>query len=192
MSSGRSHATRVGEARLFFETFTPPDVLVVVGATHLAMALADLARVIGFATIVIDGRPRFATRERFPGVDLRVGIPSAILETVPLTTSTALVLAAHDYKYDLPVLRHALQTPVGYIGMLGSHRRGAALKELLREEGVPDDALSRVRVPIGLDLGGPTVPEIALAIVSEIVAVSRRGPAHSRELAAARVDALGE
>lgn len=150
IASGRSHATPLDEARVFVEVFAPPQVLVVIGATHLAMALADLARVLGFSTIVIDGRPRFATPARFPGVDLRVGIPSELLESAPLTSSTALVLAAHDYKYDLPVLRHALRTPVGYIGMLGSRRRGAALKDLLRDEGFSEDVLDRVRVPIGL------------------------------------------
>lgn len=183
IKSGRSHASPLDASRVFVEVFAPPDVLIVVGATHLAMSLADLARVIGYSTIVIDGRPRFATPDRFPGVDLRVGIPSELLEAIRLTSSTALVLAAHDYKYDLPVLRHALRTPVGYIGMLGSRRRGAALKDLLREEGFPDDLLERVRVPIGLDLGGPTVAEIALAIVAEIVVVSRRGTSQPRELA---------
>ena len=189
MASGRSQTARVEDARVFIEVVAPPDVLVVVGATHLAMALSELARVVGFSTVVIDGRPRFATAERFPGVDLRVGIPSELLRALPLTLSTALVLAAHDYKYNLPVLRHALTTEVGYIGMLGSRRRGDALKDLLRAEGVSDERLSRVRVPIGLDLGGSTVPEIALAILSEIIAASRRGT--GRSLSERSVPALG-
>jgi xanthine dehydrogenase accessory factor len=176
-SAGRSQTGAAGAARVFVDVFTPADVLVVVGATHLAMSLSALARTLGFQTIVIDGRPLFATAERFPGVDLRVGIPSEILAAMPLTASTALVLAAHDYKYDLPVLRHALTTPVGYIGMLGSRRRGQALLDLLRAEGVGEDAVARVHVPIGLDLGGSTVAEIALAAVAEIVAVARRGTA---------------
>jgi xanthine dehydrogenase accessory factor len=81
------------------------------------------------------------------------------------------VLVAHDYKYDLPVLRHALATPVGYIGMLGSSRRGAAILNLLREDGLDEASLARVRVPIGLDLGARSAPEIALAILAEIQAV---------------------
>jgi xanthine dehydrogenase accessory factor len=175
IATGRSQAAGVEGGRVFVEAFTPPQILVVVGATHLAMALCDLARATGFAAIVIDGRPRFATPERFPDVDLRVGIPSELVGAIPLTSSTALVLAAHDYKYDLPVLRHALTTNAGYIGLLGSRRRGRALKELLRGEGFSDEALGRIRVPIGLDLGGSTVPEIALAIVAEIVSLTRRG-----------------
>ena len=76
--------------------------------------------------------------------DLKIGIPSELITGYPLVRSTALVLVAHDYKYDLPVLRHALATDVGYIGMLGSSRRGAAILKLLREEGV-DEALAQPR-----------------------------------------------
>jgi len=72
------------------------------------------------------------------------------------------------------VLRHALSTPVGYIGLLGSSRRGAAILNLLREDGVAEDALLRVRVPIGLDLGAQSAPEIALSILAEILATHRK------------------
>ena len=90
-----------------------------------------------------------------------------------MVATTALVLVAHDYKYDLPVLRHALGTPVGYIGLLGSSRRGKAILDLLREDGLTEDSLGRVRVPIGLDLGAQTAPEIALAVLAEVLAVQR-------------------
>jgi len=90
-----------------------------------------------------------------------------------MIATTALVLVAHDYKYDVPVLKHALSTPVGYIGLLGSTRRGAAILNLLREDGVAEDLLPRVRVPIGLDLGAQSAPEIALSIMAEVLAVQR-------------------
>jgi xanthine dehydrogenase accessory factor len=162
--------------RAFVEVFAPPAQLLVIGAGHVAMPLTGLARTLGYRTIVLDGRPRFATRERFPDVDeLRVGIPSEIIRDYPLTAESALVLVAHDYKYDLPVLRHALATNVGYIGMLGSARRGAAILRFLNDEGVTDEVLARVRVPIGLDLGARSAPEIALAILAEIQAVRGGG-----------------
>jgi xanthine dehydrogenase accessory factor len=155
--------------RAFAEVVTPPSVLLVVGASHVAMPLMTLARTLGYRTVVIDGRPRFATRERFPDVDdLKIGIPSELVAGYPLIPTTALVLVAHDYKYDLPVLRQALASPVGYIGMLGSSRRGAAILKLLREDGVDEASLGRVRVPIGLDLGARSAPEIALAVLAEI------------------------
>ena len=172
--SGKSSTLTIGDTRIFAEIFAPPSIMLVVGAGHVSMPLCSLARILGFKTIVVDGRPRFATRERFPDVDeLKVGIPSEIVQAVPLVPSTALVLVAHDYKYDLPVLRHALGTPVGYIGLLGSSRRGKAILDLLREDGLPEDALGRIRVPIGLDLGAQTAPEIALAVLAEVLAVQR-------------------
>ena len=161
--------------RAFAEVFTPPAILLIVGASHVAMPLTVMAKELGFRTVVIDGRPRFATPERFPHVDaLRIGVPSELVQQVPLIPTTALVLVAHDYKYDLPVLRHALGTPVGYIGLLGSTRRGAAILNLLREDGVREDQLERVRVPIGLDLGAQSASEIALSILAEALAVHRK------------------
>jgi len=171
LSRGVSKTLFLEGIRCFVETFGPPSTLLVVGAGHVAMPLVSLAKIVGFKTIVVDGRPRFASRERFPDVDrLEVGIPSEIVKSIALTPVTALVLVAHDYKYDLPVLRHALASKAGYIGMLGSTRRGNAIVNLLREEGMPEDLLTRIRVPIGLDLGAQTAPEIALAILAEILA----------------------
>jgi xanthine dehydrogenase accessory factor len=174
IKAGKSSTLTVEGVRIFAEVFVPASILLVVGAGHVAMPMVTLARVLGFKTIVVDGRPRFATRERFPDVDdLKIGIPSELIRGVPLVASTALVLVAHDYKYDLPVLRHALETPVGYIGLLGSSRRGKAILDLLREDSVSEAALSRVHVPIGLDLGAQSAPEIALAVLAEILAVQR-------------------
>jgi xanthine dehydrogenase accessory factor len=87
------------------------------------------------------------------------------------TPNIAVVLIAHDYKYDLPVLRHALRAPVGYIGLLGSKKRGSAVRDLLRAEGFGDTELARIHTPIGLELGGKSSAEVALAILAEIVAV---------------------
>ena len=115
-----------GEAvKVFVEVHLPPPTLLVVGGSHVAMPLVTLARSLGYRTVVVDGRPRLATRARFPDVDeLLVGIPSEIVRGIPLRPTTALVLVAHDYKYDLPVLRHALSGEVGYVGMLGEPPAG--------------------------------------------------------------------
>jgi xanthine dehydrogenase accessory factor len=176
MAQGRSRTVFLEGVRAFVEVFAPPALLLVVGASHVAMPLTTLAKVLGYRTVVLDGRPRFATRERFPEVDeLRIGIPSELVKDYPLTPAAALVLVAHDYKYDLPVLRHALASDIGYIGMLGSARRGATILKFLADDGVSDAQLKRVRVPIGLDLGARSAPEIALAILAEIQAVRGGG-----------------
>jgi xanthine dehydrogenase accessory factor len=176
MARGTARTVFLEGVRAFVEVVAPAALLVVVGASHVAMPLTELAKVLGYRTVVLDGRPRFATPERFPHVDeLRVGIPSELIRNYPLTASAALVLVAHDYKYDLPVLRHALNTPLGYVGMLGSRRRGATILKFLAEDGLSEAQLGRIRVPIGLDLGARTAPEIALAILAEIQLVRGQG-----------------
>ena len=162
--------------RVFVDVYVPPATFIIVGAGDVAMSLIHLACALDFRTVVVDSRSRFASRARFPEADdLLVGIPSEIIKTLPLTPCTAVILVAHDYKYDLPILRHVLSSPVSYIGMLGSRRRGEAILKLLQEDGVAEEALRRVRVPIGLDLGGQSVPEIALAILAEVVSVRYSG-----------------
>jgi xanthine dehydrogenase accessory factor len=176
LAQGVSRTLLLENVRAFVEVFAPPALLLVVGGSHVAMPLTALAKVLGYRTVVVDGRPRFATRDRFPEADeVRVGIPSELVREYPLIPSTALVLVAHDYKYDVPVLEHALDTGVGYVGMLGSRRRGDAILKLLQEDGVEAAALARVRVPIGLDLGARSAPEIALAVLAEIQAVRGGG-----------------
>jgi xanthine dehydrogenase accessory factor len=156
----------------FFEVHGPLPTLIVFGASHVAMPLVSLAYDLGLKTVVVDGRPRFATHERFPDVDqLLIGIPSEIAETLSYTSSTFVVLTAHDYKYDLPVLKVVLPARPAYVGLLGSKRRGAAIKEFLRESGMDQALLDQLHVPTGLDIGAETAAEIALSILAEAVAL---------------------
>lgn len=158
--------------RLYFERHAPPLTVVIFGATHVAMPLVSLGRVLGLRTVVVDGRDRFATRDRFPTADeVLVGMPSELAERMPLGRESLVVLLSHDYKYDLPVLRAVLASDAAYVGVLGSRRRGKALLDFLAEEGVPPEQLARVRVPVGLDLGGNTPEEIALSVLAEAIAV---------------------
>lgn len=169
---------------VFVEAHGPPPGLIVFGASHVAMPLVSLAHDLGLKTIVVDGRPRFATRERFPDVDkLLIGIPSEIAETLNYTAATFVVLTAHDYKYDLPVLKVVLPARPAYVGLLGSKRRGAAIKEFLRDGGMEEPLLDQLHVPTGLDIGAETAPEIALSILAEAVALkSGRSAAFLREI----------
>jgi xanthine dehydrogenase accessory factor len=164
--------TPAGARRIFFDRFAPPTTLVIVGAGQIAMSLTAFARELDMRTIIVDGRERYATRDRFPLADsIRVGMPSEIVAGIAPSKRVAVILVSHDYKYELPVLRQLLRAPVGYIGMLGSKKRGTAVRDLLREEGFSDEELARIRTPIGLDLGGKSSPEVALSILAEIVAV---------------------
>jgi xanthine dehydrogenase accessory factor len=177
-ASGRSGTSgielRGTSVRHYFELHAPPLTLVVFGATHVAMPLVELARVLGLRTVVVDGRERFATSERFPTADeLIVGMPSEIAQRLPLGPQSLVVLLSHDYKYDLPVLRAVLASDAVYIGCLGSAKRGAAMLEFLAAEGIAADALARVRIPVGLDIGARSAAEIALSVLSEGLAVER-------------------
>lgn len=157
---------------VFFEVHGPPPTLIVFGAGHISMPLVKLAHDMGLKTVVVDGRPRFATRERFPDADqLLIGIPSEIAETLAFSSSTFVVLTAHDYKYDLPVLKIVLPSEAAYVGLLGSRRRGKAIKEFLKESGIDPNLVDRLHVPTGLDIGSETAAEIALSILAEAVAV---------------------
>jgi xanthine dehydrogenase accessory factor len=169
---------------VFFEVHGPTPTLIVFGASHVAMPLVSLAHDLGLKTVVVDGRPRFATSERFPDVDqLLIGIPSEIAAMLSYTASTFVVLTAHDYKYDLPVLKVVLPARPAYVGLLGSKRRGAAIKEFLREDGMEPSLLDQLHVPTGLDIGAETAPEIALSILAEAVALkSGRTAAFLREV----------
>ena len=167
-----------GGTELFVHVHAPLPAIIVVGATDVAAALVQLAKPVGFETTIIDGRDRWANRERFPTADaLLVGMPSDVIGNLSLTPSTALVLLSHDFKYDLPVLEAALRTPVGYIGVLGSRRRARAIREFLSGIGASEEDIARVRIPVGLDIGARTPAEIALSILAELIALGngRRG-----------------
>ena len=166
--AGRAYATADG--RWFVDLIAPPDTLVVVGASDVALALARIARVLGMRLVLIDGRERSVARERFAPDQVLVGMPSDLVRP-HLRDGTFLVLATHDYKYELPILREALRAPLRYVGMLSGRKRAAAVRALLRDDGVSDADLARLHAPIGLDIGGREPEDIALSIAAQLVAV---------------------
>jgi len=161
-----------GEARVLIETFAPPLRLFIVGATHAAIHLCRMARQLGYRVSVVDARRAFATSERFPDADevLRAW-PQEVLGKESLDTSSYVVTLTHDFKLDIPALACALRSDAHYIGALGSRATHARRKERLIEEGFTETELARIRAPVGLDLGGRTPEEIALAILAERLAV---------------------
>jgi len=180
LESGRSALRTLGEEgeEVFLELHAPPLTLLVFGAGNVAMPLVRIAGELGWRVVVLDNRSRFANRERFPDADaVRTGMVAEAAASMEYTPSTAVVVVAHDYKYEVPVLTEVLAGEPGYVGVLGSRKRGRALLDFLAESGVDEDALDRVRVPVGLDLGAESAPEIAVSIVAEILAVLRDRPA---------------
>jgi xanthine dehydrogenase accessory factor len=161
---------------VFVEPFLPPPVLLIAGAGHIAVPLAGLAQLMGYSISVTDDRASFANRERFPNAkNLLVGDIEATLRNYPITPRTHIVLVTRAHAHDVQGLRAIIDSPAAYIGMIGSQRRIWAVFKLLHEEGIPTEKLMRVRAPIGLDLGGATPEEIALAILSEITLLHHGG-----------------
>lgn len=159
------------ESRLYVDELAPAETVVIVGAGEIAVTLTRFVHEMGMRAVVVDGRDRYATRERFPEADeVRVGIPSELVQPL-LRRDVYVVLVAHDYKYELPVLRDALRSDASYVGMLSSRRRGATIRQMLADDGITADEIGRLRSPIGLDLGARSAAEIALAIAAELVAV---------------------
>lgn len=157
---------------LFFEVFTPPPHLIIVGAVHLAIPLVTFANVLGFRTTVIDPRGVFASAARFAHAgQVLQRWPDEALAALPLHEATYIAVISHDDKLDLPALRVALGSRARYIGALGSQQTMAQRAVQLRQEGVTEAQLARIHNPIGLALGGRSPEEIALAIMAEIVAV---------------------
>jgi xanthine dehydrogenase accessory factor len=149
--------------------------LVVVGAVQVATSLVRFARELGYETIVVDGRPAFATPARFPDVDRHVvGWPDEVADEIALGPPDAVAVLTHDVKFDEPAIVEALRRGCRYVGAVGSRKTQADRRERLSAAGVPDEQLDRLRGPIGLDLGGRAPAETALAIMAEVLA-SRYG-----------------
>lgn len=166
---------------VFIEGFPPPPLLVIVGAGHIAIPLSTFAKTLNYRVVVVDARSAFATEERFPQADeVIVEWPDTYLEKADLLNpSTSVAVLTHDPKFDEPTLKVVLNHEVAYVGAIGSRKTGAERNERLRKQGLSDEQIARIHGPIGLNLGGASPEEMALAIMAEIVAV-RHGKEFSR------------
>ncbi len=164
----------------FVDVYLPAPQLIVVGGVHIALALTELAQVLGFRTVVIDPRRAFGSTERFGHVDQLVRAwPAMAFAELSLTGNTAVVLLTHDPKIDDAALKIVLESPVFYIGALGSRQTHAHRVARLAGYGFDAEQIQRIHAPVGLDIGAREPAEIALAILTEIVAV-RRGMGQAR------------
>ncbi|GAA1581923.1 XdhC family protein [Actinomadura kijaniata] len=161
---------RRDELTVFVHSFAPPPRLLVFGAIDFAAAVARVGKFLGYHVTVCDARPVFATPKRFPDADeVVVKWPHKYLADTEIDGRTAICVLTHDPKFDVPVLEIALRTPAGYVGAMGSRRTHDDRKRRLREAGLTDAELSRLRSPIGLDLGARTPEETAVSIAAELV-----------------------
>jgi len=179
---GRHGQARARDVEVFLEVFAPPPKMVIFGAVDFTAALARVAKVLGYRVTVCDARPVFATRARFPMADeVVVDWPDRFLRArgAELSARDAVCVLTHDPKFDVPAIRAALETEVGYLGAMGSRRTHLERTRRLLEAGVAPGDLERVMGPIGIDIGARTPEETAISICAEIIALRTGRPAVS-------------
>ncbi len=172
LSETRLQTVKGVEHEIFYDLLLPSPTLVIIGGVHIGIELARQAKLLGFRVIIIDPRRAFGTPDRFPMADsVLQAWPAEALATLELNPSVAVAAVSHDPKIDDPALIAALRSPVFYVGALGSAETNRQRSARLKDAGITDEELSRLRAPIGLDLGGRAPAEIALAVMAEIIAV---------------------
>ncbi|MGW0841886.1 XdhC family protein [Streptomyces sp. NPDC002787] len=175
--TGQRHYGPHGERRedsvtVFLHSFAPPPRMLVFGAIDYAAAVARIGDFLGYRVTVCDARPVFATPKRFPAaVEVVVDWPHRYLRDTSTDDRTVVCVLTHDPKFDVPLLEEALRRPAAYIGAMGSRRTHDDRMWRLREAGLDGAELSRLRSPVGLDLGARTPEEVAVSVAAEIVAL---------------------
>jgi xanthine dehydrogenase accessory factor len=182
LANNKSSAQDIDGEPWFIEARNPSPRLIIVGAVHIAQALAPLAIMMGFDVTLADPRQALTGNDRFPATRILNAWPDAAMDELQLDQATAVVALTHDPKLDDPALDRALRSEAFYIGALGSRKSHAG--RLARLAGLGHDAatLARIRGPVGLRIAALTAPEIALSIMAEIIAVYRGGDAATRAL----------
>ncbi len=157
-------------AEYFLEAYTTPPKLVIAGGGHVAKALAPIAKSVGFIVVVIDDRPEFSNRERFPEADevITDGFVSAI-EGLKINPNTFIVIATRGHRYDDVALEAAARTRASYVALLGSRRKTILIYEALLQRGIPMQRIREFRAPTGLNIRARTPEEIAVSIVAEML-----------------------
>ena len=173
---GNTESITAEGAEIFVEGFTTPPTLVMVGGGHVGKATADLANLLGYRVYVVDDRPEFANKERFPYAEQVVVAPyHQWAEHLSINVNSFLVVATRGHRFDDMALESALKTRARYIGLLGSRRKTLMIYRRLMEQGVAKERIREVYAPVGLNIGALTPEELAVSIMSEIIMVRRGG-----------------
>jgi xanthine dehydrogenase accessory factor len=170
----RSATVETSRGATFLQVFNPPLRLIVVGAVHIAQALAPMASLAGYHVTVVDPRRAFATDSRFPDVAMTRDWPDEALAALAPDRRTAVVTLTHDPKLDDPALDVALRGEAFYVAALGSRRTHAGRLERLKALGHDEAALARIHGPAGLEIGAVSPAEIAVSVMAEMTRALRR------------------
>jgi xanthine dehydrogenase accessory factor len=184
-----AHGERRGdELSVFVNSFAPPPRMLVFGAIDFAAAVAKVGKFLGYQVTVCDARGLFATKARFPDADeVVVDWPHRFLAGVDTDERSVICVLTHDPKFDVPLLEVALRKPAAYIGAMGSRRTHDDRMDRLREAGLSEAELSRLRSPVGLDLGARTPEETAVSVAAELIQLRWGGTGHPLTTTAGRI-----
>lgn len=163
-----------GSLDVYVEPVVPQPVMYLFGAGHVGVVTARAAEAAGWATVIVDDRPEFATAERFPGASAVRAEPfESAMAALDPNPRSAIFIATRCHELDGRVLKWAVGTKAGYVGMIGSKRKVQTVFGALTGEGVPPEAFDRVHAPVGLAIGAETPAEIAVSVVAEVIAWRR-------------------
>lgn len=164
------HFTGENGDEIFIESYTSPPTLILMGGGHISKSLAPIAKTIGIRVFVLDDRPEFSNKERFPEADLTVvDSYDKGLDAFHINQNTAIVIATRGHNFDDVALEKAAQTDAGYVGLVGSQRKVILIYEELLKRGLTPSKLATINAPIGINLKARTPAEIAISIMAEIV-----------------------
>jgi xanthine dehydrogenase accessory factor len=165
-----------GQLSVFVEPVVPQPRLYVFGAGHISKSISKIATLAGFATVIVDNREAFASRDRFPEADeIFAEEYEDVFHKLPIRDTSYLVIVTRGHRDDMRVMRWAVGTNAKYIAMIGSKRKVIGVVKELEKEGISREAFERTFAPMGLDIGAITPEEIAVSIVAEMIAM-RRAP----------------
>ncbi|MFH2047429.1 MAG: XdhC family protein [Pseudomonadota bacterium] len=167
---------------VFFDFISTRAKLIICGAGHIAIPLAQFAQEVGFAVTVIDDRPDFANQARFPGCEVIADDFITSLRSILINSSSFVVIITRGHEHDAECLAEIVLQQTAYIGLIGSRRRVGFVLEMLVKNGIPKERLADVCTPIGIPIGAESPEEIALSITAELVCVRRKGVGQAKDL----------
>lgn len=193
MPRGRNRWLEAGSDHIFVESFTTPPTLVIAGGGHVGKALYTLAKFVGFRVFIVDDRPLFANKERFPDADgIIVDDFDAGLRSLDMGLNHYVIVATRGHKLDDIALMEAARSKAGYVGLLGSKRKAMLIYQDLFRNGIPQERIEQVHSPVGLNLGGRSPEEIAFSIVAEMLAIKNDGDGSTMKMGTAMVSKAKE
>jgi xanthine dehydrogenase accessory factor len=176
LKEGKPGTVREGEEEItLIEPFYPRERLIILGGGHIALPLTEFGAKVGFSVTVVDDRPSFANKARFPLAETVICESfEKVFDQLKLTTYDYIVIITRGHRHDTECLRHILKQPETiYLGMIGSRRRVGAVKDMLKEEGFDKDRIDRICTPIGLSIGAVTPEEISISIIAQVISRKR-------------------